>query len=96
MAMQRKLRGNDSLEEADAQVILANLMRWAGKKAEAREHDTAITAIRKKRLGDEHRDIASAMNNLSIVLLVQNKLDEAEQTTRELGHAAETGRRWPP
>jgi tetratricopeptide (TPR) repeat protein len=93
IAMQRKLRGRDSLEEAAALLNLGDVLRdqWRlagfpddkGKLTEAEAAIRACLAIRRKRLGNEHPDVAGALASLGLLLQVADKLTEAETASRE-------------
>ncbi len=95
--MERKLRGNDSLEEAAAELNLCDVLRCQcfetdvstadGKRKfqEAEASIRACLAIRRKRLGDVNNDVAWALDALSILCRDSSprRLDEAEAACRE-------------
>ncbi|MSU58721.1 MAG: tetratricopeptide repeat protein [Pedosphaera sp.] len=93
IAMQRKLRGNDSLQEAHSLVNLGDVLRHQGKLAsnyndrtKPDEAETVIRAglaIRRKRLGNDSSEVAWALHALRIVMEARGNLDEAEGVTRE-------------
>jgi tetratricopeptide (TPR) repeat protein len=92
IAMQSKLRGSDSLQEAAALYILSDVLcsQWAqgrpGSEAKLAEAETVARkalAIRKRRLGDQHPDVAKSLDSLSHVLLNQMRAVEAEAAARE-------------
>ncbi len=93
IAMQRRLRGPDSLQEAVSLLNLCDILRNVGsdssgderarKLAEAEEMGRAAVAIRRKLLGDANDDTAWALVTLSITLNVEGKLAEAEGAIRQ-------------
>jgi tetratricopeptide (TPR) repeat protein len=94
IAMQRKVRGQGSAEEADALCILSDLLRneWdqggdrRTKLAEAEALARAGLAIRKKRFGNESNETAWGLHTLAVVLWEEQdegKLAEAEAAIRE-------------
>ncbi len=89
IALDRKLRGINSLEEASALLTLCDLLRnqWDGyEHSKLDEAETAIRrslAIRKKLLGNDAVEIAQSLDTLSLLLRVENKLAEAEIASRE-------------
>jgi eukaryotic-like serine/threonine-protein kinase len=94
IAMQRKVRGKGSSEEADALCILSDLLRneWdeggdrQTKLAEAETLARAGLAIRRKRFGNESDETAWGLHTLAVVLWEEQgegKLAEAEGAIRE-------------
>ncbi len=91
IAMQRKLRGDDSVKEATLLCSLSDILRHqadirgdrAQQLAEAESAARAGLAIRRKRLGNESDGTAWALHDLSMVLLDENKATEAETAIRE-------------
>ena len=93
VAMQRRLRGNDSLQEASALGLLADVLRHqallfdgSAAKSKLAEAETAIRAaltINRKRLGNKSFDVVWAPHFLAMVLRQEGKVAEAEQTFRE-------------
>lgn len=92
IAMQRKLRGVDSLEEAASLRNLADVLRnqWfnatprdRSKLIEAESAVRKALAIRRSRLGSEDREVAFTLDCLSIVLNVAERREEAEAASRE-------------
>ncbi len=93
IAMQRKLRGPGSLQEASSLINLGDVLRHrcslAGdpadspQLAEAEAVIRAGLAIRRKRLGNETSEVTWGLYSLGLVLRVTGQLDEAEATARE-------------
>jgi tetratricopeptide (TPR) repeat protein len=83
IAMQRKLRDPDSLEEASALYHLGLTLNRPGGNAEAEDVTRAALAIRRKRLGNEHPDVARALDALGHVLRERGKLTEAKSAALE-------------
>ncbi len=94
IAMQRKVRGAGSAEEADALCVLSDLLRneWDSggdrrvKLSEAESLARAGLAIRRKRFGNERGETAWGLHTLAVVLWeeqTEGKLAEAESTIRE-------------
>jgi tetratricopeptide (TPR) repeat protein len=95
IAMQRKVRGNGSPEEAWSLQNLANIMcnQWdangddQAKVVEAEESARASVAIYRNRLGNECDDTAWALHTLAIAIWEQHKegkTAEAEALMREV------------
>jgi tetratricopeptide (TPR) repeat protein len=89
IALHRKLRGDGSLEEADALESLGHVLKhkWAltgcreDKRHfidEAESAARAALAMRRKRLSNDSEEVARALRTLSQVLSIQDKLSEAE------------------
>jgi serine/threonine protein kinase/tetratricopeptide (TPR) repeat protein len=91
IAMQRKLRGEDSLQEADALCNLSEVLdHRAGLNKDQQdifnEAETACREclrIRRKRLGNGAGDVGWALATLGNSLQRQGKLAEAESAARE-------------
>jgi serine/threonine protein kinase len=97
ISMERKLRGNDSLEEAAAELNLCDVLRRQcmdtdvsktdriTKLQEAEASLRTCLAIRRKRLGEVHNDVAWGLDALSILIhdTSPDRLDEAEAASRE-------------
>ena len=93
IAMNRKLRGDDSLQEAASLLCLASILRHkfdlhetdVSKLAEAETASRAALAIYRKRSGnDADADkVAHALLILRLVLKDAGKLDQAEAAVRE-------------
>jgi len=69
---------------------LARLLQAQGKLNEADLLTREALEVRRRTLGDTHRDTLSSVNNLGSLLLAQGKLSEAELLLRE---ALEVSRR---
>lgn len=82
IAMQRKLRDEDSLQEAFALCTLAEVLH-EGRHGEAETASRAALAIYRKRLGNDSNEVASALDNLNSQLELEGKLAEAEAVSRE-------------
>ena len=107
VAMQRRLRGNDSLQEASALGLLADVLRHqsllssgSSAKSKLAEAETAIRAalkINEKRLGDKNSDVVWALHYLAMVLRDEGKVTEAEQDlSRGTSHRSQALRRGAP
>jgi tetratricopeptide (TPR) repeat protein len=91
ISMQKKLRGEGSLEEALSLCSLSGTLRHQAdikgdretQLAEAVAAARAGLAIRRKLLGNEHDETAWALLNLSIALNFESKYIEAEAAIRE-------------
>jgi serine/threonine protein kinase len=91
IAMQRKLRGDGSLQEASALEHLGDILRHqyyfhSEDQAKLAEAETAVRgslAIRRKRLGNNSDEVAWALHTLNMVLDAEGKLAEAEAVIRE-------------
>ena len=92
LAMQTKLRGRESAEAAAALYTLSAVLRfqWSAGVADAParlvEAETVtreMLAIRRKIFGNEHPDVAKALDSLSAVLRDKNQPAEAEAVVRE-------------
>ena len=88
IAMQRKLRGPNSLEEAFSLCNLADVLRHTNgpreqRLAEAESAARKCLAIRRMRLGNDNDDTAWALHSLAIVLNVEGNAAEAEAAIRE-------------
>jgi serine/threonine protein kinase/tetratricopeptide (TPR) repeat protein len=92
IAMERKLRGEDSVEEArclnDLGYILSQQAwlkegQFQSKLSEAETATRAGLAIFRKRLGNDSSEIAWTLNTLNLVLENEGKLPEAEAAIRE-------------
>jgi serine/threonine protein kinase len=91
IAMQRRLRGDGSLQEASALEHLGDILRHQhdlkggdqSKLAEAESACRAGLAIRRNRLGNNSDEVAWALKTLNIVLEDEGKPAEAEAVIRE-------------
>jgi serine/threonine protein kinase/tetratricopeptide (TPR) repeat protein len=93
IAMQRKLRGHDNLQEADSLCNLGDILRhqWyrSGRPEEMKqliEAESAIRAglaIRRSQLGDDNDEVAWALQMLRLVLTDEGKSNEAEAAIRD-------------
>jgi tetratricopeptide (TPR) repeat protein len=94
IAMQRSLRGGDSLEASAALLNLCDVLRVQSLSIDAslsdrtkpHEAETSIRdclAIRRKRLGGVHNDVAWALDAQSLLLNAPDTVDEAEAASRE-------------
>jgi tetratricopeptide (TPR) repeat protein len=93
LAMQRKLRGEDSLQEAVALHLLADVLRHLAlhakdgegkdKLAEAETDIRASIAMLRKHPGNTNDEVAWAFVTLSLVLGDESKNGEAEDAIRE-------------
>ena len=93
IAMQRKLRGEDSVQEANSLCGLGDVLRHRAHLSKSGEFYSGLAeaetacreclAIRRKRLGNDSREVASALDRLNVVLENEGKLAEAEGAIRE-------------
>ncbi len=91
IAMQRKLRGIGSVQEADSLVNLGDVLRHQnnlhpGDQNKLDEAEAALRAgleIRRSRLGNESTEVAWALRALTILFRERQKLGEAEAADRE-------------
>jgi tetratricopeptide (TPR) repeat protein len=93
LALQRKLRGNDSVEEALALQCLSAVLRHQADRTdsataqrqlvEAEESIREALAIFRKRLGDDGDRVTWALQELGMVLATAGRPDQAEDAVRE-------------
>jgi serine/threonine protein kinase/tetratricopeptide (TPR) repeat protein len=83
LAMQTKLHGQGSSEEASVLCILGDVLRHEGKNAEAETDFRRALAIRKNHFGDEDDEVAWALEGFGFALSAQGKMDEAKTAARE-------------
>jgi serine/threonine protein kinase/tetratricopeptide (TPR) repeat protein len=69
--------------EADVRSIIGEVYREIGDLEQASAMHTEALAIRKRKFGNEHPDVAHSLNEVALVLEYQNKLPEAETMHRE-------------
>jgi tetratricopeptide (TPR) repeat protein len=91
--LQQKLRGANSVQEADALRCLSRILihqstSSVGAKSQELKQQSArlarrALAIYRKRYGEDHEEIAWALQNLASILGATGKLDEAEEAVRQ-------------
>ena len=91
IALQRRLRGPGSAQEAESLSTLADILRNGihsgvdrqSKLNEAESAERPALAIRRKIFGNESDETAWTIHSLSLILLVQGKIIDAEASIRE-------------
>ncbi len=80
--LDKELRDQPGVE-AELQNTLGGVYWALGEYAKAETALREVLAARRKLFGDEHREVAAALNDLGVTLEYQLKLPEAEATQRQ-------------
>jgi tetratricopeptide (TPR) repeat protein len=83
LAMQIKLHGQGSREEASGLCNLGDIIRHEGKNAEAVTDFQRALTIRKNLLGEDDDEVGWAQEGLSFALSAEGKRDEAISAARQ-------------
>jgi serine/threonine protein kinase/tetratricopeptide (TPR) repeat protein len=83
IAIQRRVRGAGSIEEAESLRCLGDALRGLDRLSEAESAIVKSVEIFRQRLGNDTSEVAWALNSLNIVLGEEGKLVEAERVIRE-------------
>jgi len=83
IAIQRRLRGPGSTEEAQSLRCLGDSLRGLNRLPEAEAVLVQSATIFRQRLGNDTSEVAWTLNSLNIVLELEGKLAEAEDVIRE-------------